>query len=251
MTEPLHVLIDRTRIIGDARVPIVPALIAAAGGRASLSGILCSEHPQPTHAPCLQQRHRRLHGLVRGQRGAIDHGGVAAACRCLGRGADARACGTGREAAACSTAPCVRLAGDRPGDADEPGRIGAWGVACGEGGKAPVLEPAEARALIDAIEITTPVGLRDRALTGLMVLSFACIGAALGIKAEDVFAQSRRLWVRLRKKGGKAHAKACHHNLETYLSAYIDGAGIAEYPKGPRFRTIGRGTGLLTRTPLP
>jgi Phage integrase family len=49
----------------------------------------------------------------------------------------------------------------------------------------------------------------------------------------------------------KAHAMPCHHNLETYLTAYIEGAGIAEDPKGPLFRTIGRGTGLLTRTPLP
>jgi len=118
-------------------------------------------------------------------------------------------------------------------------------------GKTPVLTPEEARTLIDAIEITTPVGLRDRALIGLMVFSFARIGAALGMKVEDVFTQNRRLWVRLREKGGKAHAMPCHHNLETYLIAYIDGAGIADDPKGPLFRTIGRGTGLLTRTPLP
>jgi site-specific recombinase XerD len=118
-------------------------------------------------------------------------------------------------------------------------------------GKTPVLSPEEARALIDSIEITTPVGVRDRALIGLMVFSFARIGAALGMKVEDVFTQNRRLWVRLREKGGKAHAKPYHHNRETYLTAYIDGAGIAEDPKGPLFRTIGRGTGLLTRTPLP
>jgi site-specific recombinase XerC len=118
-------------------------------------------------------------------------------------------------------------------------------------GKTPVLEPAEARALIDAIEITTPVGLRDRALIGLMVFSFARVGAALGMTVEDVFTQNRRLWVRLRETGGKAHAMPCHHNLETYITAYIEGAGIADDPKGPLFRTIGRGTGLLTRTPLP
>jgi len=43
----------------------------------------------------------------------------------------------------------------------------------------------------------------------------------------------------------------CHHNLEAYLAAYIDGAGLQDDPKGPLFRTIGRGTGQLTRTPLP
>ncbi len=119
-------------------------------------------------------------------------------------------------------------------------------------GKTPVLSPEEARALIDSIEVTTIVGLRDRALIGLMVFSFARIGAALGMKVEDVFTQNRRLWVRLREKGGKAHAMPCHHNLETYLTAYIEGAGLAADPKGPLFRTIGRGKGRpLTRTPLP
>ena len=43
----------------------------------------------------------------------------------------------------------------------------------------------------------------------------------------------------------------CHHNLESYLVAYIEGAGLADDTKGPLFRTIGRGTGKLTRTPLP
>jgi hypothetical protein len=44
----------------------------------------------------------------------------------------------------------------------------------------------------------------------------------------------------------------CHHNLETYLLAYIEGsAGIAEDSKGPSFRTIGRSKGRpLTRTAM-
>jgi len=68
---------------------------------------------------------------------------------------------------------------------------------------------------------------------------------------EDVYAQNRRLWVRLREKGGKRHAMPCHHNLDEYLVAYLDGAGLRDDPKGPLFRTIGRGTGTLTRTVLP
>jgi site-specific recombinase XerC len=118
-------------------------------------------------------------------------------------------------------------------------------------GRTPVLAPEEARALLDGIDVATPAGLRDRALVGLMVYSFARVGAALGMRVEDVYVQGRRLWVRLREKGGKAHAMPCHHNLETYLHAYLDGTGIADDPKGPLFRTIGRGTGRLTATPLP
>lgn len=118
-------------------------------------------------------------------------------------------------------------------------------------GQTPVLDPAEARALLDSINVTTQSGLRDRALIGLMVYSFARIGAALGMLVEDVYTQNRRLWVRLREKGGKRHAMPCHHNLEEYLVAYLDGAGLRDDPKGPLFRTIGRGTGTLTRTILP
>jgi hypothetical protein len=55
--------------------------------------------------------------------------------------------------------------------------------------------------------------------------------------------QQRRLWVRLREKGGKAHAMSCHHTLETYLHAYLDGTGISAEAKGPLFRTITRVTG--------
>lgn len=118
-------------------------------------------------------------------------------------------------------------------------------------GKTPVLTPAEARELLDEIDVTTIVGLRDRALIGLMVYSFARIGAALSMKVEDVYVQQRRLWVRLHEKGGKRHEMPCHHNLESYLHAYIDAAGIANDLKGPLFRTIGRGTSELTDTPLP
>ena len=118
-------------------------------------------------------------------------------------------------------------------------------------GQTPVLDPAEARALLDSIDVSTHAGLRDPALIGLMVHSFARIGASLGISVEDVYTQNRRLWVRLREKGGKRHAMPCHHNLEEYLTGYLDGAGLRSDPKGPLFRTIGPGTGQLTRTVLP
>ena len=118
-------------------------------------------------------------------------------------------------------------------------------------GKTAVLEPAEARALLDSIDAATPVGLRDRALISLMVYSFARIGAAVGMKVEDVYTQNRRLWVRLHEKGGKEHAMPCHHNLEQALSAYLEGNEVENTPKDPLFRTIGRGTGQLTRTSLP
>ena len=118
-------------------------------------------------------------------------------------------------------------------------------------GKTPVLAPEEARQLLNSIPTDTVVGLRDRALIGLMIYSFARIGAALGMEVRDVYTQNRRLWVRLREKGGKRHEMPCHHTLEEYLEAYIEAGQLRNDPRGPLFATIGRGTGQLTQTPLP
>ncbi|MFM0367050.1 tyrosine-type recombinase/integrase [Paraburkholderia sediminicola] len=118
-------------------------------------------------------------------------------------------------------------------------------------GKTTVLEASEARQLLDSIDVTTPAGLRDRALIALMVFSFARVGAALAMRVDDVYVQQRRLWVRLREKGGRRHEMPCHHTLDAYLHAYLDGTGIVGDPKGPLFRTIARGTGRLSTRPLP
>ncbi|MFM0512071.1 tyrosine-type recombinase/integrase [Paraburkholderia sp. RL17-373-BIF-A] len=118
-------------------------------------------------------------------------------------------------------------------------------------GRTPALDATEARHLLDSIDVAIPIGLRDRALIALMVFSFARIGAAVAMRVDDVYVQNRRLWVRLREKGGKLHAMPCHHTLEAYLHAYVDGTGIEGDPKGPLFRTIRRGTGQLSETPLP
>jgi site-specific recombinase XerD len=118
-------------------------------------------------------------------------------------------------------------------------------------GKTTVLEATEGRQLLDSIDVTTPIGLRDRALIGLMVFSFARIGAALAMRVEDVYVQNKRLCVRLREKGGKRHEMPCHHTLEAYLHAYLDGTGIGDDVKNPLFRTIQRGTARLSTTALP
>lgn len=54
-------------------------------------------------------------------------------------------------------------------------------------GKTPVLDATEARQLLDSIDVSTPIGLRDRALIALMVFSFACVGAAITMRVKDVY----------------------------------------------------------------
>jgi len=113
-------------------------------------------------------------------------------------------------------------------------------------GKTPVLSADEARQLLDRIDTSTVVGLRDRALIGLMVYTFARVGAATSMDVEDWYFQNRRWWVRLHEKGGKRHEMPAHHNLGEYVGAYIEAAGIGNEKHTPLFRTARGKTQQLT-----
>ncbi len=107
-------------------------------------------------------------------------------------------------------------------------------------GKTPVLTADEARKLLDSIDTSTIVGLRDRALIGVMVYSFARVSAAVSMKVEDFYAEGKRWWFRLHEKGGKRHEVPAHHNADEYLDAYLQAAHIGDEKRSPLFRTIDR-----------
>jgi site-specific recombinase XerD len=113
-------------------------------------------------------------------------------------------------------------------------------------GKTPVLTGDQARALLESIDISTVVGLRDRALIGVMTYTFARIGAVVAMRVEDYFANGKRWWVRLHEKGGKRHEMPAHHKLEAFLDEYIKAAGMSDEAKSPLFRAAAGRSGVLT-----
>jgi site-specific recombinase XerD len=86
-------------------------------------------------------------------------------------------------------------------------------------GKTPILSPEEAHELFESIRTDTVVGLRDRALIGVLIYSFARVSATVSMRVEDYFPQGKRWWLRLHEKGGKYHEMPVHHTLEEYLDA--------------------------------
>jgi site-specific recombinase XerD len=70
-----------------------------------------------------------------------------------------------------------------------------------------VLTGEQARELLDSINVSTLVGLRDRALIAVMTFAFARIGAVVAMRVEDYFPKGKRWWVRLNEKGGKVHER--------------------------------------------
>lgn len=106
-------------------------------------------------------------------------------------------------------------------------------------GKAPILHVEEMRRWLEQMNVSTVIGLRDRALVSLMVYSFGRVSAITNMKVKDYFPKGKRFFIRLHEKGGKYHEVPVHHKAEAFLDAYIEAAGIADEKSTPLFRSAG------------
>ena len=104
-------------------------------------------------------------------------------------------------------------------------------------GKTPVLTEDQAGRLLDSIDTSTVVGLRDRALIGVMTYTFARVSAVVAMTVEDYYPQGKRWWVRFHEKGCKRHEMPAHHKLDAFLDEYLSAAGIRNAGKSPLFRS--------------
>ena len=108
-------------------------------------------------------------------------------------------------------------------------------------GKTPVLAAEEARYLLSSIRIEDEtgrpviIGLRDRALMGIMAYTFARVSAVTQMRVGVYFQQGKRWWFRLHEKGGKYHEVPAHHKAEEFVDAWLRSAQVVEHPKLPLF----------------
>ena len=104
-------------------------------------------------------------------------------------------------------------------------------------GKTPILSAKETRAVLDGIDVSTLVGLRDRAFLGVLVYSFARVSAAVSLRVADYYTQGPRSFFRLHEKGGRYNVVPAHHTAQEYVDAYLEAARIGEDRRGPLFRS--------------
>ena len=114
-------------------------------------------------------------------------------------------------------------------------------------GKSPVLTAEQCRTLLDSIDTCSIVGLRDRALIGVMVYSFARVSAVMKMNVGDFYNIGVRWMIRLHEKGGKFHEVPAHHNAVEYTDAYVQAAGIRDQRRTPLFRTVDKRRNLTDR----
>ena len=115
-------------------------------------------------------------------------------------------------------------------------------------GKTPVLTAQETRELIDSIvdDKNDVAQLRDRAIIGTMVYTFARVSAVARLDISDYYRAGHRWKLHLQEKGGKRRDLPVHHKAGEYLDAYLEVAGIQEDKDAPLFQSLQGRTGQLT-----
>ena len=104
-----------------------------------------------------------------------------------------------------------------------------------------MLTAEEARGLLDGIDLSTLAGLRDRALIGVLVFSFARVSAAVSMRIADYYTRGKRSFFRLHEKGGRYNVVPAHHLAQAYVDAYLEAAELGEGRRGPLFRSCAVG----------
>ena len=118
-------------------------------------------------------------------------------------------------------------------------------------GATPVLSPAEARRLLEAIDPGTLTGRRDRALVSVRLYSFARVSAVIGMRRQDYFRQERQGWLRLHEKGGTRHDVPGHHRAAEALDDDLARAGLDAASRPGHDQAAGGGGGSPALDLLP
>ena len=90
---------------------------------------------------------------------------------------------------------------------------------------------------MDSLDASNVVGLRNRALIATMIYTFGRVGAVIKMRVEDYYTRGDGGGSGCTRKTAKRHEMPCNHNLEAYLDAYINAAGLAGDYRGYLFRS--------------
>lgn len=112
-------------------------------------------------------------------------------------------------------------------------------------GKTTALTVKQARQLLASIDTRDAIGLRDRAIIGVMVYTAVRAGAVAKLRRRDFYSDGRQSVFRFDEKGGKVRDIPARHDLEGFLREYLAATGDAE-ADGPLFRSALGRTGKLS-----
>src|SRR4051812_48445476 len=114
-------------------------------------------------------------------------------------------------------------------------------------GKTPAFDDRQVRSLLDSIDTSHVVGMRDRTLLMILAYTAARAGAVAKLRTADYFTDGRSWYFNFGEKGGKLHQVPARHDLQMQMEIYIRAAGLeGRSDKTPLFRTAKRKKRELT-----
>jgi len=121
-------------------------------------------------------------------------------------------------------------------------------------GKTVGLSPSDCRRLLQAPDPSTPVGLRDRAILGVLAYSACRVGELVLLTVSDLRVSGEHRLLSVYGKGGRERSVPLHVESVERLNLWIELSGIEHDREGPLFRPVatprGRGFDGFLRRPL-
>ena len=118
-------------------------------------------------------------------------------------------------------------------------------------GKTPEITIEQARTLLASVNTGDVVGLRDRAIIATLAYTVCRAGAVAKLRLRDFQDEGQQYVLRFQEKGGKSREIPVRHDLEGFILAYVEAAGIGgEAKESPLFRMSNGRTKKLSRTAM-
>jgi len=118
-------------------------------------------------------------------------------------------------------------------------------------GKTPAFDDRQVGHLLNAIDATDVVGLRDKTLLMILAYTAARAVAVAKLRTMDYFTDGRSWSFHFGEKGGKLHHVPARHDLQLQMERYLEAAGLeGRSDKTPLFRTVKKRKRELTERGL-
>ena len=115
-------------------------------------------------------------------------------------------------------------------------------------GKTPEITVPQARRLMQSLDASHVIGLRDRAIIAILIYTAARVGAVATLQRGDFYDLGDQYCLRFAEKGGKSREIPVRHDLQQFIGDYVAAGGMEYADKSkPLFRTTVRKTKKLTQ----
>jgi integrase/recombinase XerD len=108
--------------------------------------------------------------------------------------------------------------------------------AVGKDGKTVGLAPEDCRRLLDAPEISTPVGVRDAAMLAALAYTGCRVGELTRLRVSDYKMSGTHRVLEIRGKGGKERRVPLHPEAVERIESWLDAVDIRDGGPTPLFR---------------